>query len=101
MNFAVLASGRGSNLKAIIEAVKKGTIKAHLKAVFSDKKDAYALEHAREAKIPAVFINPKDFNDRESFDRAVVERLHELNIDFVVLAGYMRLLRQLFYPAIP
>ena len=73
MNFAVLASGRGGNLKAIIEAVKAGKIKAELKVVFSDKKDAYALEHARQARIPAVFIDPKDFNDRESFDRAVIE----------------------------
>lgn len=101
MNFALLASGRGSNLKAIIEAVKKGTIKAHLKAVFSDKKDAYALEHARENKIPAVFIDPKDFDGRESYDRAVVERLHELDIDFVVLAGYMRLLGSYFIRQYP
>jgi phosphoribosylglycinamide formyltransferase-1 len=101
MNFAVLASGRGSNLKAIIEAVKSGTIKAHLKAVFSDKKDAYALEHARENKIPAVFIDPKDFDDRESYDRAVVERLHEFDINFVVLAGYMRLLGSYFIRQYP
>ena len=101
MNFAVLASGRGSNLKAIIEAVKSGAIKAHLKAVFSDKKDAQALEHARENKIPAVFIDPKDFDGRESYDRAVVERLHELDIDFVVLAGYMRLLGSYFIRQYP
>ena len=59
MNFAVLASGRGSNLKAIIEAVKSGTIKAHLKAVFSDKKDAYALEHARGPKSQRFLSIPK------------------------------------------
>jgi phosphoribosylglycinamide formyltransferase-1 len=101
MNFAVLASGRGGNLKAIIEAVKSGAIKAHLKAVFSDKKDAYALQHAREAQIPAVFINPKDFNDRESYDRAVIGRLQEFKIDFVVLAGYMRLLGSYFIRQYP
>ena len=101
MNFAVLASGRGSNLKAIIEAVKSGTIKAHLKAVFSDKKDAHAFEYARENKIPTVFINPKDFNDRESYDRALVERLQEFKIDFVVLAGYMRLLSSYFIRQYP
>ena len=50
MNFAVLASGRGGNLKAIIKAVKAGKIKAHLKVVISDKKDAYALEHARRPR---------------------------------------------------
>jgi phosphoribosylglycinamide formyltransferase-1 len=101
MNFAVLASGRGGNLKAIIDAVKKGAIKADLKAVISDKKEAYALVHAREARIPAVFIDPKEFKDRESFDRAVVARLHESKIDFVVLAGYMRLLSDYFIEQYP
>ncbi len=101
MNFAVLASGRGSNLQAIIEAIKAGKIKADLKVVVSDKKDAYALEHARQAGIPDVFISPKDFQDRESFDRAVVERLREFNIDFVVLAGYMRLLSGYFIGQYP
>ena len=101
MNFAVLASGRGGNLKAIIDAVKGGAVQAHLKLVISDKKEAYALEHARKAQIPAVFINPKDFKDRELFDRAVIERLHEFNIDFVVLAGYMRLVSAYFIMQYP
>ncbi len=101
MNFALLASGRGSNLQAIIEAIKAGKIKAHLKAVISDKKDAYALQIAGQADIPALFINPQDFHDRESFDRAVLERLHEFKIDFVVLAGYMRLVSNYFIRQYP
>jgi len=101
MNFAVLASGRGGNLQAIIKAVKAGKINADLKLVISDKKDAYALEYARQAKIPALHIDPKDFNDRESFDRAVVDRLHEFKINFVVLAGYMRLLSRYFIRQYP
>ncbi len=101
MNFAVLASGRGGNLQAIIKAIKAGKIKAHLKVVISDKKDAYALEGAREAQIPTAFINPKDFNDRESYDRAVVGRLQEFKIDFVVLAGYMRLVSSYFIRQYP
>jgi len=101
MNFAVLASGRGGNLKAIIEAVKSGAIKAHLKVVISDKKDAYALTGAREAQIPTAFINPEDFSDRESYDRAVVECLQEFKIDFIVLAGYMRLLSSYFIRQYP
>lgn len=96
MNFAVLASGRGGNLKAIINAVNSGQIKADLKVVISDKKDAYALQHAREAKIPDFYINPKDFQDRPSMDRAIVERLREYKVDFVVLAGYMRLVSGYF-----
>lgn len=101
MNFAVLASGRGSNLQAIIKAVKAGKIKAHLKVVISDKKDAYALEHARQADIPAVYIDPKDFHDREAFDRAIVERLRAFQVDFVVFAGYMRLVSSYFIQQYP
>jgi phosphoribosylglycinamide formyltransferase-1 len=101
MNFAVLASGRGGNLKAIIEAVKAQKIKAHLKVVISDKKEAHALEYARQAGIPAFYINPKDFSDRESFDRAIVERLQEFKIDFIVLAGYMRLVSDYFIEKYP
>ena len=101
MNFAVLASGRGGNLKAIIDAVKRNTIPAKLKLVISDKKDAYALEHARQAGIPAVHLDPKAFPDRESFDKAVVESLKEKKIDFVVLAGYMRLVTGFFLKQFP
>jgi phosphoribosylglycinamide formyltransferase-1 len=101
MNFAVLASGRGSNLQAIIKAIEAGKIKAYLKAVVSDKKDAHALEYARKAGIPAVFINPRDFPDRESFDKGLIERLHEFKVDFVVLAGYMRLVSGFFLRQYP
>ncbi len=101
MNFSVLASGRGGNLQAIIRAIEEGRIKAHLKVVISDKKDAYALEHARQAKIPAVFMDPKDFKDRVSFDQAMVECLKEFKVDFVVLAGYMRLVSDVFLQQYP
>jgi len=101
MNFVVLASGRGGNLQAIIEAVGTGKITADLKVVISDKKDAFALERARQANIPAVYINPKDFADRETFDRVVIEKLREFKIDFVVLAGYMRILSNFFVEQFP
>ena len=101
MNFAVLASGRGSNLLAIIKAIDAGKIQAQLKVVITDKKDAYSLEHARQAGIPGIYINPKDFQDRESFDKAIVDRLHEYKVDFVVLAGYMRLLGGYFIRQYP
>lgn len=101
MNFAVLASGYGSNLQAIIKAVGKGQIKAGLKVVISDNKDAYALKRAQRSQIPAVYINPKDFSNRESFDRAIVAHLKKFKIDFVVLAGYMRLLSGYFIRQYP
>jgi len=101
MNFAVLASGHGGNLQAIIKAVRNEKIQADLKVVISDKKDAYALKRAHRAKIPAVYINPKDFSNRESFDREIVAQLRKFKIDFVVLAGYMRLLSGFFLRQYP
>jgi phosphoribosylglycinamide formyltransferase 1 len=92
MNFAVFASGRGSNLQAIIDAVKSGQIKANMVCVFSDKADAFALTRAKNAGIKTIHLNPKDFKDRAAFDTAVLEELSKHHIDFIVLAGYMRLL---------
>lgn len=101
MNFAVLASGNGSNLQAIIHAVRSKKIKAKLSLVLSDRADAYALERARKAKIPTAVIIPKNFPDRESFDRMLVEQLRASKIDFVVLAGFMRILSPYFIGSFP
>ncbi len=92
MKFAVLASGYGSNLQAIINAIKKKKIKADLKLVISDKPNAYALKRAQRAGIQTVFINPKGFADRNKFDKEILKYLKQEKIDFVVLAGYMRIL---------
>ncbi len=100
-NFAVLASGNGSNLQAIIDALEAKKIEGRLAVVISDKADAFALERARKAKVPAVFIDPKQFADRESFDRAVVAELKKSSVDFVVLAGFMRIISQYFLDAYP
>jgi phosphoribosylglycinamide formyltransferase-1 len=99
MNFAVLASGNGSNLQAIIEAGKKGKIKGTLQLVLSDKADAYALTRAEKAGIRTVVIDPKDFSSREAFDEAVVKALKKENIQLVVLAGFMRILSPAFIKA--
>ena len=96
MKFAVFASGNGSNLQAIINAAQKKKIKADLNLVISDRAGAFALVRARKAKIPAVYVNPKDFPDREAFDRAVVGYLKEAKIDFIALAGFMRILSPYF-----
>ncbi len=92
MNIAVLASGNGSNLQAIINAVKSKKIKAKIVLVFSDKADAFALKRAAKVKIPALHLSPKDFTDRAQFDAAVAKALKTAGVDVVVLAGYMRLL---------
>jgi len=96
MNFAVLVSGRGTNLQAIIDAVKNRRIKAHLKLVVSDKKNAYALIRSRKAGIKNIFIDPACFKDREYFDRELVKNFKNEKIDFIVLAGFMRILSPYF-----
>lgn len=100
MNFAVLASGNGTNLQAIIKALKTKQIKATLKVVLSDKAGAFALERARRVNIPVVVHqDPKLFATREAFDQAVLDLLRKENVDFVVLAGFMRILSPLFIEA--
>ena len=100
MNFAVLASGNGTNLQAIIKAVKGKQIKASLKVVISDKANAFALERARKAGVPlVVHLDPKQYSSREAFDQALVDLLKKEAIDFVVLAGFMRILSPLFIEA--
>ena len=97
LKFAVFVSGHGSNLQAIIQALKKGKIKgAALGLVVSDRKDAYALQRAARVGIKAVFINPQEFGDRESFDKAVIQHLKKERVDFIVLAGFMRILSRHF-----
>lgn len=87
---AVCVSGGGTNLQAIIDAVKAGDIHdTEIAVVISNKKDAYALERAKTAGIPAEYIGPKDFSDRGAFGDAMVEKLEKYGVDLVVLAGYL------------
>ena len=88
----VLASGRGSNLQAIIDAAEAGKIpNIEFAIVMSDKADAFAFERAKKHGIPAEFIDPKAHRRREDYDAALLGRLKEHRVDLVLLAGYMRL----------
>ena len=96
MKIAVLCSGNGSNLQAIIDAVKKGYIPAEIALVVSDNKDAFALSRAKSAKIETLVLNPKDFKGREDFDKEIVRHLRKKGVGLVVLAGFMRLMSPYF-----
>ncbi len=96
MNIGVLISGRGTNLEAIIKAVKEGKIKASIPVVVSNKKDARGLKIAEKYGIRGVFLNPDEFSSREDFDSAVANLLEKNNVDLVILAGYMRILSDYF-----
>lgn len=86
----VLVSGGGTNLQAIIDAVKKGDItNASLEVVISNKKDAYALTRAKENGIPAECVCIRDYDTREEFNRALIDRIDSYNLDLIVLAGFL------------
>ena len=101
MKFAVFVSGNGTNLQAIIEAVKKGDIKAELALVFSDKRKAYALTRAKEAGIPTLCLLRKDYATPQSYERDIVIQLKEMQIDFIVPAGFMKILSPFFIKTYP
>jgi len=92
MNFAVFCSGKGTNLQAIIDALKRGEIKANLALVISDQKDAYCLVRAKTAGVETVFIDPQKFSARENFDKEVIRHLERKTIELICLAGFMRII---------
>jgi phosphoribosylglycinamide formyltransferase-1 len=97
----VLASGRGSNLQAILDAIDAGRCPARVAVVVSDRKDAAALDRARRAGIRAVHVDPQAHPDRLAFDDAIARVLDEHAVQLVCLAGYMRLLSPGFVRGYP
>jgi len=96
MKIAVLCSGSGTNLQAIIDNVKSGYIPAEISFVLSDNKNAFALERAKRSGIETIILNPKDYKTREDFDKEVVRNLKNKKIGLVALAGFMRILSPYF-----
>ena len=90
LKIAVLVSGGGTNLQAVMDAIDSGKITgATIKTVISNNADAYALERARKHGAEALTISPRDYEDREDFNKALLEALISREIDLVVLAGYL------------
>jgi len=96
---AVLVSGRGSNLQAIIDSIERNELNVHLSAVLSDTEDALALKRAEKHGIETFFINPATYHNRKAFDKAMINRLRAMSIDLICLAGYMRILGKEFIQA--
>jgi phosphoribosylglycinamide formyltransferase-1 len=89
---AVLASGRGSNFQAIIEAIRREQIPATCVTLITDNPKAYAIKRAKKAGIPVKVINYSSFPSREMYEQALLAAMQEVNADLFVLAGYMRIL---------
>lgn len=98
---AVLISGRGSNLQSIIDAIAAGTLDATIAVVISNRAGAQGLERARSSGIEALFLDPKDFPDRDAYDRAIVGALAARDVTLVCLAGFMRLVGAPLLDAFP
>ena len=90
LKIAVLVSGGGTNLQAILDAIDNGTItNAEVEVVISNNKNAYALERARNHGIEAVCISPKDYENRAAFNEAFLEKIDACQPDLIVLAGFL------------
>ncbi|HUG38237.1 MAG TPA: phosphoribosylglycinamide formyltransferase [Candidatus Limnocylindrales bacterium] len=92
----VLASGRGSNFRAIVEAIATGHVPATVAVLLSDRAEAAALEIARAHGIPARFVDPGEHPSRDAFDKALIGALDQHRVGLVCLAGYMRILTSSF-----
>ena len=92
LSLVVLISGSGSNLQAIIDAIKSGDLNAEIKAVISNRPNAYGLERARQHEIPAISLDHTLFESRQQFDLQLQQTIDQYQPDIIVLAGYMRIL---------
>src|SRR3989338_5767047 len=93
---AVFCSGQGTNLQALLDAARRGALRARIALLISDRPDALALTRARRAGVEARYINPKAFPTRAAYERALIRLCDEHGVRLVCLAGYMRLLTPVF-----
>jgi len=96
IKIAVLASGRGTNLQAIIDAIKTGQINGEIKIVISDNPEAYALKRAKANQITTKIVYYKQYKSKVEYEQEILRYLKRHSIDLIVLAGYMRLLSAAF-----
>lgn len=93
-NIAVFASGSGSNFQAIQEAIVRGELQANIAVVVTDKPGAYVETRAAQFNIPVLALSPKSFDTKAAYEQAIVDELRKRNIEWIVLAGYMRLVSE-------
>ncbi len=101
VRIGVLVSGRGSNLQAIINAIKEHRLEAELRVVVSDNPDAYALKRCEKEGIKSAVISPSGFKSRQEFEESLASALKGEEVELVVLAGFMRILKSAFLNHFP
>ena len=92
MRLAVFASGNGSNFQAIVDAIKEENLVAEIGLVVCDREDAYVLERARLENIPTFSFSSKNYENKAAYEREIIDELHIHEVEFIILAGYMRLI---------
>lgn len=99
--FAVFASGSGTNFQAIYDAVQDGNLAGEAVLVVTDKPDAFVVERAEKAGIDLLAIRPASFPSKPAYEQVILEKLRELDVEWIVLAGYMRLIGDVLLEAFP
>ena len=101
LSLAILLSGNGTNFQAIIDSISNGQLKADIKIVISNNKDAFGLVRAKRNNIKNLSIDHKDFINRRAYDQKLKEIIEQESVDFIVLAGFMRILGSDFVKNFP
>ena len=101
LNLGVLASGRGSNFQSIIDEIESGKIIASIKLLITDKAEAFAIERAKKHSISHLYMNPRDFATKEAYFAGISEEFVKRGVELVILAGFMRIVRQPLLDAFP
>ncbi|MBW4597933.1 MAG: phosphoribosylglycinamide formyltransferase [Brasilonema angustatum HA4187-MV1] len=101
IKLGILASGSGSNFEAVAQAIKDGQLSAQIQVFIYNNPDAYAAVRAAKWGVPAVLLNHRDYKSREDLDRQIVQTLQEYDVQWVVMAGWMRLVTSVFIDAFP
>ncbi|MBE1556622.1 phosphoribosylglycinamide formyltransferase [Sporosarcina limicola] len=101
VKIAVFASGSGSNFGAIEEACRNGALHAEIVVMVTNKPDAYVVERAKKAGIQVAAFCPKDFSTKDAYEEAILGTLREVDVEWLILAGYMRLIGQHLLSAYP
>ncbi|RPA63646.1 phosphoribosylglycinamide formyltransferase [Aerococcus agrisoli] len=101
MKLGLMASGNGTNVQAIIDAVSKQEISGQISCIVTDNPKAYVIERAKKAGIPYLLAQPKAYDNRQAWEEAIVTYLRQQGVDLVVLAGFMRIVGQPLLDAFP
>jgi phosphoribosylglycinamide formyltransferase-1 len=101
VKIAIFASGSGTNFQAIHEAILCGELHAEIALVVTDRPDAFIVERAKKAEVPCLALRQKDFPSKEDYEREIVAALTNLGVEWIVLAGYMRLVGTVLLSAFP